>query len=197
MLHKKTTLGGRAADIGLEAELNREAKLGLLVSAGSARLAADAAKELCRLAATTLYLGRELGPLAGNFQEISRRLEMMEQQRESIRSSTGSAFAAVGGGGRGRGGGYNMMIESGVNTGAGRGTGGDSGRTKEFDAYTEMLDTMQRGPMDGEAWTGEEIDRLRRMRDVVECAAARVVGEAVAHEALSTVWRGEGLIAAE
>lgn len=148
----------------MEAELNREAKLELLVSANSSRLTTDAARELCRLAPTSLYLGRKVESLAGNFEEISRRLEM-EEQREG-----GSALTAVG-----------------------RGSGGGGGRTKEFDAYTEMLDTAQRGPMDGDRWTRDEVDRLRRMRVVAERAAARVVGKAVAHEALSTFFRGEKL----
>lgn len=168
--------------------MNRGAKLGLLASAGSARLAGDAAKELCRLAPTTLYLGREVEELAKNFQEISEKLGVLEEQR----GRNGSAFTAAKGG---WGGDNNRMIVSGV--GMGGRVGGGSGRTKEFDAYNEMLFTVQSGPINGEAWTSEEIERLRRMRDVVECAAARVAGEAVAHEALSTLWREAGLIAAE
>lgn len=157
-------------------ELNREAKLGLLISAASPRLATDAASEACCLAPTSLYLGRDIESLVSTFQEISRLLEMAERKNDSV---------GVEGGGSGDPG---SMIES-----AGTQYIYHGGRTEEFDAYKAILEAVGQRLMDGEELTREEMKKIWRFRDDVEPAAAKVTGQVVAHEALSTIWKVAGL----
>lgn len=137
--------------------VTREAKLGLLVSAESAELARDAAKEACLLAPGSMYLGGVIRTrLTRHFEDIARQL-------------------AVGNG-------RELSRHHGVRA-------VDGFRRNLFDAYKDILDAAEQGPAGMGGWSREEVERLERMRRVVQPTAARVVGAAVAHEAFASVWK--------
>lgn len=66
---------------------------------------------------------------------------------------------------------------------------------KDFDAYKEILEAAKEGPAAGilAGWSKEEVERLERLRCVVQHTAARVVGPAIAHESFDTVWKMTGI----
>lgn len=161
-------LGARIVSDGAKAEDTRESKLRLLVSAESAELARDAVTEACVLAPGSMYLGGlARARLTAHFRDIARQLELGGRHL---------SFPGLGG--------NNNNVRN-VRVGA---VGGGC-RSKEFDAYKEILDAAEEcSEAGGREWSREEVERLERMRRVVQPAAARVVGAAVAHEALNTVW---------
>lgn len=132
------------------------------------------------LAPGSMYLGGvSLSRLAAQFRDIARQMESGQQDL--------SLHVADGGGGSG-----------GVGSVDYRGTEGKVDGDllgKEFDTYKEILDAVEGGG-GGIGWSGEEIERLERMRTIVQPAAARVVGAAVAHQALETVWKKAAIVAA-
>lgn len=174
--------GGSSAETGA-----RDAKLKILMSAESAELAREAAKEACVLAPGSMYLGGvALARLEGQFQEIARQMRSGENEL---------SFRAGGGGGGGAG---SMDYRD-----AKEADGGLLG--KEFDAYKEILEAAV-APEEEEEWAGgrrtacplsrEEVERLERMRGIVQPSASRVVGHAAAHQALETAWEGAAIVAA-
>lgn len=164
------------------AEDVRESKLRLLVSAESAGLARDAAREACALAPASLYLGGEARMrLAAQFRDVARQLGSGGRELQTAR----------GGGGEITYGGQGGVVSG---YGSGGGAGDADLLSKVFDAYKEILEAAEEGPEAGGegdrgCWSREEVERLERMRRVVQPAATRVVGAAAAHEALNTLWR--------
>lgn len=162
-----------ATTVGSGAEDTRDTKLEILISAESPELAREAAKEACVLAPGSIYLGGDaLARLAGQFQEIARQMRSGE---------TALSFPAHG------------SVGSMDHRGMKEADGGLLG--KEFDAYKEILEAAV---MAEEEWSAggrmasplsrEEVERLERMRGIVQPSASRVVGRAVAHQALETAW---------
>lgn len=158
------------------AEGCRDAKLKILISAESAELVGEAAKEACALAPGSMYLGgAALSRLAAQFGQIAQQMES---------SGAGKELVSVH---RGGGEGGNMDGYRGV------GSVNDGGLVgKEFDAYKEIIEATAVGRR-AVGWSVEEIERLERMRRVVQPAASRVVGAAVAHQALESVWKNAGI----
>lgn len=152
-----------------EGSHGRETKLKSLLSAASTALAEDAAVEACMLAPGSMYLGGQpRNRLMQYFCEIAKQLKAREV------SLLGS--------------GRDIQDKTRYSS---------DYPNQEFDAYKEILDAHKKyTEMRGGAWTWsvEEVDRLERMRRVVQPAAARVAGAAVAHEALDMVWRETALI---
>lgn len=179
--------GEEAAEGGDEISAHREDKIDNLVSGGSLRLAREASKEACLLAPYSMFLGgRHRMRLAVAFDEIARQLTVGEPDQGFVDSSNLNGSVEGGTGGR-------------VKPGGGRRGPGievvNGGRTKEFEAYRALLVAARQGERGGCKFSHTEVERLVRMRNVVEPAAAKVAGEALAHEALSTIWREAGLVA--
>lgn len=137
------------------------------MSAKSAELARDAAKEACLLAPGSMYLGGVTRTrLTRHFEDIAMQL--------SAGSGNGRALSCY------------------------RGARAVDGfRRNLFNAYKDILDAAEQGAPGVEGWSKEEVERLERMRRVVQPTAARVVGAAVAHEALASVWKEVELVAME
>lgn len=177
-------LGPAAASVGSgpSAEDFRDTKLKILISAESAELVGEAAKEACALAPGSMYLGgAALSRLAVQFGEIARQMESAEAGMELVPVHRGGER------------GNNDLYR-----GGGGGDGIDGGLIgKEFDAYKEIIEAVTAAQGSGGRRTaglsGEEVERLARMRRVVQPAASRVVGAAVAHQALESVWENAGL----
>lgn len=166
------------------AQDSRDTKLKILISAESAELAREAAKEACLLAPGSMYLGGvSLSRLTAQFQDIARQIESGER---------GLSIHVVGGGGGGGG-----SVGGGVDYRCTKKVDGDL-LGKEFDTYKEILEAVadKEDGVGGVGWSEEEVERLERMRTVVQPAAARVVGAAVAHQALETVWKKAAIVAA-
>lgn len=168
------------------AEDARDTKLDFLISAGSAELAREAAKEACVLAPGSMYLGGDaLARLVGQFQEIARQ---MRSEDNGLSLSSGGSSSGGGVGSMGY-------------RGAKEADGGLLG--KEFDAYKEVIEAAV--AVEEERLAGrrtacflsrEELERLERMRGIVQPSASRVVGRAVAHQALETAWESAAIISA-
>lgn len=170
--------------VGSSAEDARDTKLEILISAESPELAREAAKEACVLAPGSMYLGgAALARLAEQFQEIARQM----------RSGGGNEFSLRSGGG-----GAGSMDYRGTQD-------ADGGLlSKEFDAYKEILEAAmaaeetEKWPASGRRMarpvSREEVERLERMRGIVQSSASRVVGRAVAHQALETAWESAAVV---
>lgn len=176
-----------AVKVASSAECARATKLEILISAESPELAREAAKEACVLAPGSMYLGGvALVRLAQQFQEIARQMHSGENE-----------LSLRGGGG---GGGSGSMDYRGTTQEADGGLLG-----KEFDAYNEILEAAV-AAAEEEDWpeesgrrmacplSREEVDRLERMRGIVQPSASRVVGRAVAHQALETAWERAAIV---
>lgn len=166
------------------AQDKRDTKLKILISAESAELARDAAREACLMAPGSMYLGGVwLSRLAAQFRDIARQMESGEQGL-SLHVVGGSGAAGFGGSVDYRG---TKKVDSDL-------------LGKEFDNYKEILEAVADkedggGGVAEIGWSREEVERLERMRAVVQPAAARVVGAAVAHQAFETVWRKAAIVA--
>lgn len=166
---------------GSSAGGTRDTKLGLLIAAESAELAMEAAKEACLLAPGSMYLGgNALARLADQFQDIARQM----------RSDENALSHRAGGASR-------MYYPRGTK----EADGGLVGR--EFDAYKEIIEAAvaaegERGAGGGMSCplSREEVERLERMRDIVQQSASRVVGRAIAHQALETALESAVIVAA-
>ena len=153
---------------GTKAEQARETKLIHLISAASVELAGDMVSEACALAPGSLYLGGSTRRrLAECLEKIDQQLKGGAQARASFHAREGSV-------------GSDLSIDA---------VGGNP-RTKEFDAYKEILEAAEEGATSGVVvgWSEEKVERLTRMRSVVKPAATRILGRAAACEALSSVW---------
>lgn len=182
--------GGAGTEMDTREDLDtahlRVLKTRYLVGGGSLRLVRDAAKEVCFLAPISMYLGGEHRyKVTSAFKEITRQLIIgdrelgfvdegsCEEKMDGERKSSEVQGVAC----RGARSTSAIRISSG-------------GRTKEFEAYRMILSSSHEGPEGSNAgWSKEERDRLWRMRRVVDSAAARVVGEAIAQESMVTYWR--------
>ena len=177
--------------VASSADNARTTKLDILVSAGSPELAREAAKEACVLAPGSMYLGGvALARLAEQFQEIARQMHAGENEL-SLRGGSGGGSMDY------------------------RGTQKADGGLlrKEFDAYKEILEAAavataaveeeeeeEEWPESGQRmacpFSREEVERLERMRGIVQPSASRVVGRAVAHQALETAWERAAIVRA-
>lgn len=168
-------VGSSAVDV-------RNTKLEILMSAESAELAKEAAKEACLLAPGSMYLGgAALARLAEQFQDIAQQM----------RSGANELAFCAGGGG----------VESMDDRDAQGADGGVLG--KEFDAYKEILEAAVAAEEEccgrrtmACPLSHEETERLERMRGIVQPSASRVVGRAVAHQALESVWERAAIVEA-
>lgn len=169
----------------------RETKLELLLSAKSPELAGEASREACLLAPGSLYLGGgALQRLASHFRDISLLMQLGEEEGQRGRMLSlgdGSSYPRRGA----------------RTAGDGDPVGG------EFDAYKEILEAAAAVAAEEEEeeraaggggmscpLSGEEVERLERMRDIVQPSASRAVGAAAAYQALDTVWRKAAVVAA-
>ncbi|CAM9539431.1 unnamed protein product [Scytosiphon promiscuus] len=163
-------------------EGRRDAKLNILIAAESSELVGEAAKEACALAPGSIYLGGDaLSRLAAQFGRIARQMESSGAGMELV--------SVLRGGERG-----NMDLYRGV----GGANGIDGGLVgKEFEAFKEIVEAATAAEATGGrrtvGWSGEEIERLERMRRVVQPAAARVVGAAASHQVLESIWKNAGI----